>query len=145
MPFSVRDPVLLDWLARLDPEDELVARLAVRGVAGRFRSDGPWNRRIDELMAQIKPDEDHLAVILRRAQRMGEEVGARRSAVTRVPGRRPRKRAAIGSMRKSAPSMSGAMSGEIAAGDQPPTAVAGARLRRGWIAMELALTAPPGA
>ena len=54
---------VLDWLATLEPEDELCARLALRGL-GRVRGDPPMARRIDELIAELGVDLEGFAQIL---------------------------------------------------------------------------------
>ncbi|MGO8915384.1 MAG: hypothetical protein ACLQJR_05700 [Stellaceae bacterium] len=91
-----RDPALLEWLSDLDPETELVARLAIRGLGQRFRGGSEWGQRIDQLMAQLELDEDRLAGILARAAKMGEKLA--RDATP--PGTGGRARSARGRSRR---------------------------------------------
>jgi hypothetical protein len=59
-----RQPALLEWIASLPPEAELVMRMAMREAFDRCRGDRSWNGRIDELMAELDPDEEQIARIL---------------------------------------------------------------------------------
>jgi hypothetical protein len=60
-----RQPAILEWIDTLEPEAELVARMALREVPDHCGGDSlTWNRRIDELMAEIDPDDEQLARIL---------------------------------------------------------------------------------
>jgi hypothetical protein len=59
-----RQPILLEWIASLPPEAELVMRMAMREAFDRCRGDRSWNRRIDELMAALDPDDEQIARIL---------------------------------------------------------------------------------
>ncbi|HUC69401.1 MAG TPA: hypothetical protein VMA53_28540 [Stellaceae bacterium] len=59
-----RQPALLEWIASLPPEAELVMRMAMREAFDHCRGDRFWNRRIDELMAELDPDQEQIARIL---------------------------------------------------------------------------------
>jgi hypothetical protein len=52
---------------------ELVYRLAIRGLCARCRGDRAFTRRTDELIAQFSKD---LAVVITEANRLGEELMA---------------------------------------------------------------------
>jgi len=47
-----RDPELLGWLGSLPERQELIARLAVRGLCERCRGDRAWQARIEALKAR---------------------------------------------------------------------------------------------
>jgi hypothetical protein len=72
--FDPRKPEVLEWIASLRPEAELVARMAMRQVFPYCRGDLAWNARIDALMAEFEPGEDTLAHILREARKMGRMI-----------------------------------------------------------------------
>jgi hypothetical protein len=69
-----RKPEVLEWIASLRPEAELVARMAMRQVFSHCRGDRTWSARIDALMAEIEPGDDMLAHILREARKMGRMI-----------------------------------------------------------------------
>ena len=58
---------LLAFLGKLQPCEELVMRMALRGISAHCRTDREWQRRVDELMAQLKPDAAQFARLVRRA------------------------------------------------------------------------------
>jgi hypothetical protein len=62
--FDSRQPEVLEWVSSLRPEAELVMRMALREVFARCRDDRGWTARIDELMAELDPDEETLSRIL---------------------------------------------------------------------------------
>ena len=69
---------LLMLLLGLEPETELVARLAISQLSSRCRLDAAWAERTEALRVKIVGnDEDKLARIVRAAQQMAEEMTAR--------------------------------------------------------------------
>lgn len=78
MRFDPRDGELLMFLGGLEPEAELVARLAIGGLSNRCRLDAAWAERTEALRVKIVGnDEDKLARIMRAAHEMAEEMTAR--------------------------------------------------------------------
>ncbi len=70
MPRVVITREVLDWLATLELDDELCARLALRSLSQRVRVDGVSARRIDELIAELGVDAKSLAQVLRCCHEM---------------------------------------------------------------------------
>jgi hypothetical protein len=57
----MQNPLSLDidkWLRSIDPRQELVVRLALRGKYQAVRGDRAFGARIDELWAQLNPNHD---------------------------------------------------------------------------------------
>jgi len=52
LAFDPRQPALMEWLGSLDPQDELIVRLALSQLSEYCRADPFWARRIDILMAR---------------------------------------------------------------------------------------------
>jgi len=62
-------PAVREFLAKLKPREELTYRLALSGMFPQFRS-GEWQRRRDELLAELAPDEAKVERYLKRAKAM---------------------------------------------------------------------------
>jgi hypothetical protein len=69
-----RDPALDKWLRSLDRRVELVVRYAMRYHFAAVRGDRGFSARIDELTAQLRPDETQLAMILADAREVSKHV-----------------------------------------------------------------------
>jgi hypothetical protein len=65
-----RSPEIVALLQGLDPETELVARLALCGICPKCRQDSAWRKRMDELLARVPLNKIELADILRKAGEM---------------------------------------------------------------------------
>jgi hypothetical protein len=64
------DPREADAFVRgLDARQELVYRLAIRGICPRCRGDRAFSRRIDELTSQFRID---MAAVLKDAAALGD-------------------------------------------------------------------------
>jgi hypothetical protein len=72
--FDPRDKALLAWLALLLPRQELIARLAVRGLCDRCRDDRAWRARVDELMPRFGNKAAKIGVLLREAERLERDL-----------------------------------------------------------------------
>jgi hypothetical protein len=72
--FDPSKPEVLEWVASLKPEAELVVRMAMRQAFPRCRGDHAWSARIDALMAELEPDEDMLAHVLREARKTAKMI-----------------------------------------------------------------------
>jgi hypothetical protein len=78
MRFDPHNAALLAFLAGLQPEPELVARLAIRGLSNRCRLNGAWAARTEALRAKVVGnDADKLARIMRAAHDMADEMTTR--------------------------------------------------------------------
>ena len=70
------DPKIDKWLRRQEPRTEFALRYSIRGRFDDAKGSAAFNRRVDELLAAIKPDEDELAAILRHAREIGTAIEA---------------------------------------------------------------------
>lgn len=78
MCFDPGNVELLMLLLRLEPETELVARLAISQLSSRCRLDAAWAERTEGLRAKIVGNDEHkLARIMRAVHEMAEEMSAR--------------------------------------------------------------------
>jgi hypothetical protein len=57
----------------MPPRQELVYRLAIRGLCERCRGDRTFRQRTDALIEQFRKD---LPTVLREAKKLGEELAA---------------------------------------------------------------------
>jgi hypothetical protein len=67
-------PEIDQWLRTLNPLQELATRYALRGLYPEVRANQKFTARIDELRAQLNPDEDQLADILTYARTIGDQL-----------------------------------------------------------------------
>lgn len=74
MAADPRDPEIDKWLRSLEPRQELVIRFALRERFPAMRADRGNDARVDELMGQLKPDEDRLALILADARMVAKGI-----------------------------------------------------------------------
>lgn len=74
MASDPRDPEIDKWLRSLEPRQELVIRFALRERFPVMRADRGNDARVDELMGQLKPDEDRLALILADARMVAKDI-----------------------------------------------------------------------
>lgn len=70
-----RDPKIDRWLRSLEPRQELTVRYAMREHFPTVRADRKFSARVDELRAALNPDEDQLAMIIRDARLVGNQLG----------------------------------------------------------------------
>lgn len=78
MRFDPRNGELLMFLGGLEPEPELVARLAIGGLSSRCRLDAAWAERTESLRVKIVGnDEGKRARIMRAVHHTAEEMTAR--------------------------------------------------------------------
>jgi hypothetical protein len=74
MPGFELDPHEADAFVRgMPPRQELVYRLAVRGLSARCRGDRRFIKRIDQLMFEFRKD---LPAVLREARKLEGELAA---------------------------------------------------------------------
>ncbi len=68
------DPEEADaFVCGMPPRQELVCRLALRGLCSRCRGDRAFTRRTNELIAQFDAD---LPAVRTEANKLGEEIAA---------------------------------------------------------------------
>ena len=70
------DPAIDKWLRSIEPRDELVMRLAVRGRFDTVRSNHALSARIDELWDKVNPkrDEAYMALVLDDVRMVGNSI-----------------------------------------------------------------------
>jgi hypothetical protein len=74
MPDFYSDPKFLQWLKRLKPRDELVARLALRHDIRDPGVSLKWEGRIKKLERELIKKEDDVADLLRAVARHGRRL-----------------------------------------------------------------------
>ena len=68
------DPGIDRWLRTREPRIELAVRYCLLGRSQKAKASLPFNRRVDELIDLLKPDEDELAALLRHAREIGQAI-----------------------------------------------------------------------
>jgi hypothetical protein len=69
-----RDPTLARWLATLEPAEEYVIRLALRGIHPIVRADRTFAARVDVLFAELKPNTAQLSQFMTASRIVGERL-----------------------------------------------------------------------